>query len=218
MATVKLISDFEPEKVKVSNLEKNKRGGKVVYLSNEDGSRIMLQTPTMPAIFGFTPYEVGGDIQSYSIDVSFRGADTDPKVAEFREKLKVLDGLLIDTATEKSEEFFGKKMSRDMVAEFYRSLLNDKKPEYPPLVKLKVGVSLNGEPTTTFYNESRDLTSIDYVSKGAMVKTIVELSSLWFVNKTFGATFRVLQVQVVSKPNRLQGFAFHQEDDEVMEY
>lgn len=216
MATVKLVSDFDPATVNVSNLEKNKRGGKVVYLSNSDTSRIMLQTPTMPAIFGFTPYEVGGDIQSYSIDLSFRGADTDLKVAEFRDKLKALDTLLIDTATEKSEEFFGKKMSRDMVAEFYRSLLNDKKPEYPPLVKLKVGVGLNGEPTAQFYNENREVTTIDHVTKGAMIKTIVELSSLWFVNKTFGATFRVIQVQVVSKPNRLQGFAFHDEDEEIM--
>lgn len=212
--SVKLVSDFEPSTISIGSLEKNKRGGKAVYITNQDSSRIMLQTPAMPAIFGITPYEVGGDIQSYSLDLSFRGSDADPKVAEFQDKLKALDEILISAATENSEEFFGKKMSRDMIAEFYRPLLNDKRsPEYPPLVKLKIGVGMNGEPSAQVYDENRQQTSIEYISKGCMVKTIVELTSLWFINKTYGATFRVNQIQVVHKPNRLQGFAF-QDDDE----
>jgi hypothetical protein len=36
--------------------------------------------PRSIRVYGVTPYEVGGDLQSYSIDFSFRGAETDLKV------------------------------------------------------------------------------------------------------------------------------------------
>lgn len=209
-----LVSDFEPRSLNIpGTVEKNKRGGKVVYITAPDGRRTILQTPTMSLPFGVTPYEVNGDIQSYSVDLSFRGAENDPKLQMFKEKVRDLDEYLIDMGTEHSEEWFGKKLSREMVAEFYRKILVDKNPEYPPFVKMKVGLSMNGEPNAQFYDENREPVGIEYLSKGAQVKAICELSSVWFVNRTFGATFRISQVAVINKPNsKFQGYAF-QEDD-----
>jgi hypothetical protein len=62
--------------------------------------------------FGVTPYQeaAGGDIQSYSVDVSFRTADVDPKVAEFQKRIEAFDELLVNVATENSLEWFGKKV------------------------------------------------------------------------------------------------------------
>ena len=35
---------------------------------------------------------------------------------------------------------------------------------------------------------------------------------MWFVNKTFGATFRLVQGAVVTKPDRLTNYAFQDEE------
>jgi hypothetical protein len=178
---------FDPAVVKFSSLEKNKKGGKIVYLGLGDNGkdRILVQTPAMVLPFGVTPYQEspGGDIQSYSVDVSFRTADVDPKVADFQKKVEALDEILINAAIEHSEEWFGRTMTRDLVVEFYRKLVNNKNPQYPPVLKVKVGVGINGEPSAQFYDESRNPVGIEYLGKGSTVKMICELSSVWFVNK-----------------------------------
>jgi hypothetical protein len=212
-----LASAFDPAAIHFGGVDKNKKGGRVVYLGlGPNGKeRISIQTPAMVMPFGVTPYQdaPGGDIQSYSVDVSFRTADVDPKVATFQKRVEALDQLLIDTATANSEAWFGKKMTRELVAEFYRKLINDKNPAYPPVMKVKVGVTATGEPAAGFYDENREPVSIEYLGTGCTVKMIVEVSSVWFVNKTFGATFRLLQAAVVSKPRRLQGYAFQDDGD-----
>ena len=212
--TVVLSHHFEPAALTFSNVEKNKKGGKVVYIGTAPGGkgRIAIQTPAMVMPFGVTPYQEtpGGDIQSYSVDVSFRGDD--PKIDDFRKKIEALDDLLIRMATENSEAWFGRKMTRDLVSEFYRKLLNNKNPQYPPTLRAKVGVGFNGEISAQFYDEKRSSTNIEYLAKGATVKLICELSSVWFVNKTFGATFRLVQGAVVTKPDRLTNYAFQDEE------
>lgn len=89
-------------------------GGKVVYLgiNGSAKTRIAIETPAMVMPFGVTPYQeaAGGDIQSYSVDVSFRTADVDPKVAEFQKRIEAFDELLVNVATENSLEWFGKKV------------------------------------------------------------------------------------------------------------
>lgn len=216
--SITLSTNFDPKAIQFGPLDKNKKGGKIVYLGfgPDAKERIQIQTPNMVLPFGVTPYQdtPGGDIQSYSVDVSFRTADVDPKVADFQKKIEALDEYMIDVATERSQEWFGKSMTRELVSEFYRKLINNKNPAYPPVLKVKVGVGLNGEPSAHFYDESKTPVSIEYLGKGSTVKMICELSSVWFVNKTFGCTFRLSQAAVVSKPRRLQGYAFQDENDE----
>lgn len=221
MSNIVLSTDFDPKAVTFGSLDKTKKGGKIVYLGTgpEGKDPIRIQTPAMVMPFGVTPYQEnpGGDIQSYSVDVSFRTADTDPKVADFRAKIEQLDEIMINTATANSEAWFGKKMNHELVSEFYRKLINNKNPQYPPVLKVKVGVSVTGEPNAQFYDENRNPVSIEYLSKGSTVKMICELSSIWFVNKTFGATFRLVQAAVTTKPRRLQGYAFHEEAEPATE-
>ena len=212
---VVMSTNFDPKAIKFGSVDKTKKGGKIVYLGfgPEGKDRISIQTPAMVLPFGVTPYEDNGEIQSYSVDISFRTADVDPKVADFKTKIDALDEIMIDVATANSEAWFGKKMTKDLVAEFYRKLVNNKNPQYPPVLKVKVGVGMNGEPNAQFYDEQRNPVSIEYLSKGTVVKMICEVSSVWFVNKTFGCTFRLAQAAVVSKPRRLQGYAFQEDDD-----
>lgn len=55
-------------------------------------------------------------------------------------------------------------------------------PEYPPLVKLKIGVGNTGDPTAQFNDQNRELTSMEHVAKGVRVKVIADLGNIWFMN------------------------------------
>lgn len=211
MDRIVLFDQFDCSKIALSpKVEKNRKGGNMVNLGTgpDAKSRVIIQTPAMPLPFGVSPYvDASGQTQSYSLDVSFRNADTDPKVADFMARIAQLDELLLNTGVERSKEFFGKTYTRDMVAEFYRKLIKQNNPEYPAVLKVKVPL-LGGEPTAQFFDEKRNPVSIDYFTKGTTVRMIVEISSIWFVNKTYGVTLKLIQAQAVSRPNRLEEFSF----------
>ena len=222
MSNVCLFSAFDASSLHFGALEKNKKGGKIVSLSTAASSgadgpkrRVVIQTPVVAVPFGVTPYQEAttGEIQSYSIDISFRNHETDPRLADFLGRMRRLDEVLLDTAVANSKEWFGKAMSKDVVKEFIRKLVKDPtNPQYAPVMKIKVPV-VNGQPTSHFYDENRQPVGIDYLTKGSTIKMILELSpSVWFVNKNFGVTWKLLQAKVETRPRRLDSYAFCDED------
>lgn len=215
MSSVSLYSTFNATDLQFGPLEKTKKGGKMVGLSAGGKRRIVIQTPVVALPFGVTPYQEAttGEIQSYSMDISFRNLDTDPRIADFLARMRQLDDVMLDTAVAHSKEWFGKAMSKDVVREFIRKLVKESgNGQYPPVMKVKVPTS-GGQPTAQFYDEDRKPVGIDYITKGSTVKMILELSPVWFVNKNFGVTWRLVQAAVVSRPRRLDAYAFA--DDEA---
>jgi hypothetical protein len=219
MSAVMLATDFQPSILNFSELEKNKKGGKVVYTSVGDArnTRIVLQTPTCHVPFGVNPYteSTTGEIQSYTIDLSFRGYESDPKMAQFLEKMMRLDDIMIEAATTKSKEWFGKDIGRDIVCEFYRRLVKEHPTgQWPPTLKVKIPLKMGTNvPDCAFFDENKNPCTIDQIVKGCRVKMILELSSVWFVgNKNFGVTWRALQCAIMTKPQKLMGYAFAEDE------
>ena len=216
--TVLIPREFAPASLAFSTLEKNRQGGKQVFVSSAGSkSRIVLQTPVMALPFGVTPYQdaASGTIQSWSLDVSFRGHETDPGIADMLALMRGLDDKIVDVATERSVEWFGKAMSREIVSEFTRKLVKDPaNPQYAPTMKIKIPC-VNGQETTKFYDENRQLVPLEYVTKGSSVRVIMELSPVWFLNKNLGVTWKALQVAVVSKPRVMEEYAFVENDGQT---
>lgn len=208
--------DFDPTAIKFSAVEKNRMGGRMVHLQMpgaDKRGRIVLQTPVMALPFGAQPYQDPntGDVMSWSTDVSFR--DNDPKVVQFMETIKVLDEVMLKAAHENSAEWFGKKMAPEVLGEFYRKLVKpSNNPLFAPTMKLKIPL-VNGEISTQVFDESKAPKTMDYVTKGTSCRLIIELGSIWFINKSFGVSWKVLQMAVVSRPRRMETFAFVDDDD-----
>lgn len=212
MSTSVLIpSEFSPADLSFSTLEKNKLGGKQVFVSRTGTkSKILLQTPPLSLPFGITSYTDAstGSVQSWSMDVSFRGHETDPAIAEFLAKMRALDEALVDVATERSADWFGKPMGREIVSEFTRKFVKEpSNPQYAPIMRLKIPC-VNGIPQTKFYDENRQPVSMEYVAKGSSVRIILELSPVWFLNKNLGCTWKALQCAVTSRPRVIDEYAF----------
>ena len=76
----------------------------------------------------------------YSLDISFRGMESEPKIQEFHDKMHSIDEMLIKEGVAHSKEWFGKKMSKEVIQEFYRPLVKPSKdPEkYAPTMKFKI--------------------------------------------------------------------------------
>jgi hypothetical protein len=207
---ITLHSKFAPETVVFSELGKTSKGGKIVFLSFPANKRIKIQTPVLSAPFGVSSFaDAASGVSSYSLDASFRNYETDAKIGSFLTKVKEFDDLILDTATTNSKSWLGKVMNKELTAEFFRtSVRYPTDPKYAPTLRLKLS------PGTEYYDESGGATNMEYVTKGCTFKAIVEISSIYFVGKNFGVSWRISQVAVVSRPDRLAGFAFQREDDD----
>ena len=210
-------SDFMSAGVSFSSLERNKAGGKQAFVSaSQSNNKVFIQFPAMVSPFGISAYKdpSSGKIMSYNMDVSFRHAEENPKVAECLDMIKFLDETLLEHATECSEEWFGKQMEQSVVKEFMRPLLRHSNPEYPPSVRLKIPV-INGVETCRFFDQQKQEVPMEYASKkGTTVMCICEVSPIWFVNKSFGMTLKAVQVCATRVPNEMAEYAFLEDEDQ----
>ena len=207
MAEITLHSAFNPSLISFAPVSKTSKGGKIIYLSCNN-NRLKLQTPVMASPFGVSRFDDANNGASFSLDASFRGMETDTKLATFLGKCREFDDFMMDSATANSKAWFGKEMSRELVVELYRKLVRDPAdPKYSPTIRLKL------TPNTEYYDEHQNRVDMSYITKGTTFRSIVEISSVWFVGKNFGVSFRIMQLAVVSRPDGISGFAFKAEDD-----
>lgn len=219
---VVLYSSFHPSGIHFGPPDRNKNGGKFVPLLSPEGTkkRFTIQTPPLSLPFGVSAYreKPEAEIQSYSIDVSFRNVDTDPKAAEFLAKMMELDQKMIQASVENSKVWFGKQKSKDTLEDNYRKLIKaHPENKYPPVMKIKVPLQ-NGQVSCMFFDENRNPVPIDYIVKGTTIKLILEMDRVWFVNNSFGVTWRALQGAVVSRPARMDTYSMldDEESDEAL--
>jgi len=204
-----LHSNFVPrEQMKFSAMVKTAKGQKIVYINTATKQKVRVQTPQMRAIFGLSRFDdANTGNSSFSLDLSFNGRNENPKLDNFLTQLREMDAYLLDLAHERSVEWFGKEMSREILSEFHRPCVRDPSdPKYEPTFRLKL------TPYSEIYDETHQKVDMDQISKGSVVRAIVE-PSFWLVNKSFGISLRVLQLEIISRPSGVTGFAFEDDDD-----
>ena len=198
--------------VGLSQVQKTPKGGKIVYINNptNGNSRLRIQIPVMTATFGISRFDDSNGASSFSLDLSFKGYETNDKLAGFLNTLKQFDDMIVDAAQKNAQEWFGRDMSTELVREFYKPLVRDSSQgKYAPMIRLKLS------PYSEIFDVDQNrVTDFEYITKGSTCRAIVDVSSIWFINKQFGVSLRVLQAAVVSKPATINGFAFQDDDDQ----
>lgn len=212
---ITLAKNFDAESVKFDSVKKNALGGKVVYLSYENEKKITIQTPELSAPFGLGTYtDENTGVVKYSVDLSFRGKDTNDKISMFMNKMMELDEYMIKTAVENSKEWFGKKMSKEVVAELYRPIIKPSKdPEkYAPTMKFKIRTKDDVMQVQAF-DQNKEPFELTQLGSGAHIAAIAECNSVWFVNKQFGISWTLVQAKI-NQPESLRDCAFVDSDVE----
>jgi Family of unknown function (DUF5871) len=206
-----MFSTFNATDVKFSDIRKNAKGGKAVYLNSNAGQKLIYQLPALRAPFGLSDFkDETGKVQSYSLPLSL---DKPEVVAS----LQALDDRALDFITENSAELLGKKMSREVIKEgIYKPLVRPSSKEgYAPTLNLKV-IMKDGAIATEAYNSARQPVPLTDLEKGQAVSAIIDINQIWRTPAGVGVTVRVHQV-MFAPTNKLKPCAFLAPADEPVE-
>lgn len=212
---------FDATKVSFDQPKILDSGGKMVYL-NYDSRPLQIQTARMNVPYGLNVFDKSGPV-SYSVDLSFRGGEEDPKMAEFKTMMEELDELLIDTGVKNAAAWF--KMpnaSREVISAFYTrsvkySTDREGKPKpYPPTLKVKLAKK-NGVFETQFYDAQKrsyeGVTVEELLVKRAETTALLKCGGVWISGTKFGLTWKAVQMRMDALPEGIRGYAIQDDDD-----
>ena len=197
-------------------------GAKQVYLDYE-GRPLLTQTASMALPYGLNVYDKAGPT-TYSVDLSFRGMEENPKIKAVYDMMVAFDERMIEAGMQNSQAWF--KMasaSREVIKAFYTpsvkiSTDREGKPKpYPPTLKIKLP-KRNGAFEAQFYDANKQpyegVTVDELLVKGSKAVFLVRCTGLWFAGSKFGASWKAIQVKMDSVPAGLnRGCAILDDED-----
>jgi len=194
----------------IENIQLNEYNNRKIVVSTKQGTPFRMQFPRMYMPFGvsgFTP-EVGQT--KYNIDFAIKGHDEDDSyMQKYYESIRKIEDMVINTVTEQSERIFGKPMTREELLPMFNSnikISGDREPKF----RVKVDTDMEDTIKAPIYNSDK-IVIRDAVSNGLYARNsghaIVELNSVYFLNRMFGCTWKLYQL-VVYEPQNLKGFQF----------
>lgn len=131
------------------------------------------------------------------------------KVPEGSEIFSAIDGELLTQAKASKVEWFGKELSDETIQTAFQESVTDG----------VIGASLasvKGQVVTVAFDTQKNSVELQDVKSGATVDALLELSGLWFLKKSFGPVWRVLQVRVrgATRPVVKTEYAFMDEPED----
>lgn len=214
-----------PTKVVVSKLKYSEpkalgsSGARSVYVRYE-GDKLTMQLPWLSIPYGVNdgsmyaakdakttgkPEDASAGCK-YDLNVSFKGSDSNPKIAAALEKLKDIEKKVVDDAFENRltwlrDDYDGMK---PLVAKLFSPIVKyDKDKEtgkvvgkYPPTMKLKLPYDAKSD-AFNFNCEDKNGEEVDFKSimknlKGGRVLPIIQLSGIWIAGGKYGCTFKLV--------------------------
>ena len=184
--------------------------GRKISLSTKEGNPIRFQMPRMYMPFGISGFTPAIGNTKWNIDFSLKGYDEDGNYVKlFYETLMKIEDKIISAVAEQSANIFGKEMSVEYLKAIFNSNLKHS-PDREPKFRVKVDVSGDGTLKTGVFNSERQHLKDELEDKLYARNSgvgIVEMNSVYFLNKQFGITWKLHQL-VVHEPQQLKGFQF----------
>jgi len=209
---------FAVSKISITQPKVLESGAKAAYLNYEGGKLVLQSAIAMSLPFGLSVYDKNPTgTPEYSIDLSFRGADKNPEIKLFQDRLQELDAYMIDQGVKNCKSWFKSDLKREVIQAFYTPTVRFAKDKegnlqpYPPTLKIKLRKP-NGDFEAKFYdvkgNAYKGVPVEDLLAKGVQLTALIECGGVWFAGSKFGLTFRAKQIIIHKLPERLADFAF----------
>jgi len=194
----------------LENLQINEYNNRKIVLSTKQGTPLRVQFPRMYMPFGvsgFTP-EVGPT--KYNIDFAVKGYDEEGSyMKKFYESLKALEDKIVDAVVGQSEVIFGSTMTKEELLPMFNSNLKET-PDREPKFRVKVDTTIEDLIKANVFDADKNPLK-DETKNGLYARNsghaIVELGSVYFLNRKFGCTWKLHQL-IVYEPQNLKGFQF----------
>ncbi len=201
-------------------------GGKQVYMNYaydaNTRKNLTVQIGSLPIPYGLNIYDKAGPIK-YSVNVSLRGYDDNPKVKQIFDFFTQLDEYMIDQGVANSKLWFKQTQPRDVVKAFYTPTVNWAKDAdgnikpYPPTIKLQLR-QREGKFDVELYDENKnELKGVrleDVLVKNASVTALIQATSVWFAGGRFGLSWKALQIRMDKIPDSIRGYSIQDEDED----
>lgn len=233
-------NNFDPNLLEFSDVKTNKYGGKAVYVKY-NGGRLRIQTPKMTLPYGLNEDEITDAKTNevtghkYSVNLSFRDMDrvdddslsssvrkNAQRLQECHQMVNSLDDYVVKEASKNSMSWLKMKSAQEEVA---KALFNDtirvsrdrvtQEPDgkWPDTFRCKVPF-FDGVFKSEVYSEEKELVPLrDNLVKRAETISLLECTGIWFAGSKFGIGWKLVQMQVLSKPTGITGYSFLPDSD-----
>ena len=194
----------------IENLQINQFNNRKIVISTKQGTPLRVQFPRMYMPFGvsgFTP-EVGQT--KYNIDFAIKGYDEDGSyMKKFYDSTRKLEDQIIDSVVEQSVNIFGAPMTKEQLLPMFNSNVQEA-PDREPKFRVKVDTTMEDQIKPNVFDADKNPLR-DNATNGLYARNsghaIVELNSVYFLNRKFGCTWKLHQL-IVYEPQNLKGFQF----------
>tara|TARA_B110000093_G_C12968293_1_gene410824 strand:+ start:470 stop:1108 length:639 start_codon:yes stop_codon:yes gene_type:complete len=197
------------------------------YENDQTSGAFILQTCRIRIPFGVDQSKPqNGEPVKYHISVAMANDETqNAQLRQFTENVRTIDNKAKEYASSDTT-WFGKKLSEELVGEFYKSA--EKFPrdtKWPSNLKVKLPI-INGVPQFVLYDENKkpikivdEDGNVDHsaIPRGSEAVCLIQSTGVWFVGKTqFGVGYKLLQAKIY-KSNKLSGYSIVDSEDEEEE-
>lgn len=210
-----LPKNVDVSKLRYSEIKTLSSGSKSIYV-NYGTQKLRIQTPVL-----YMPYGIGEGFEDkttksvevkknidkkYDLTLSFKGADENPKIQLFLDKMREIESVIIDKAFENREAWFKDDFdgNRSFVARLFSPMIKiDKDPKtgktvgkYPPTLRVKVPYDGQNDKFMfdAFDMDNNEINFYDIINKLKAGKTqlIIELTGIWMAGGKYGCTWKVI--------------------------
>jgi hypothetical protein len=218
------ISDFSVSSLSIGPMKALESGGKMASLFYKYGdstsSSLTTQVGSLSLPYGMNVFDKAGPVK-YSMDLSLRGYDENPKIKVIYDAFMALDEWMIDQGVKNSKAWFKADLSRDVVKAFYTPMVKiakdaegNPKP-YPPTFKINLKKQNDQFDVKVYDDQARAYESPleDLLVKGAQLTTLIQCTSVWFAGSKFGLSWKAKQIRMDKVPESIRGYAFLDDED-----
>ncbi len=220
------IGDFSASNCSIGPMKSLESGGKMASLfykyGDSSSSSLTTQVGSLSLPYGMNVFDKAGPVK-YSMDLSLRGYDENPKVKAIYDAFMALDNWMIDQGVKNSKAWFKSDLTRDVVKAFYTPMVKvakdaegNPKP-YPPTFKINLKKVNDQFDVKVYDDQAQPYEGVpleDLLVKGAQVTTLIQCTSVWFAGSKFGLSWKAKQIRMDKVPESIRGYAFI-DDDEV---
>ena len=217
-----LASEFDASNVSFGEVRSLQSGAKSVNL-NYAGRPLVMQVSNLDVPYGLNAEDKYGPTK-YSLNLSLREFDSNPKVKAVFEALDGLDNRVMAECVEKNwlkkpgmtQQILKQMKLYKPTVKFSEDENGNRKP-YPPTVKVALRKK-NDKFETVFYDaekkEIKDVPIEDLIVKRMTVTALLECTGVWISSVGCGLSWKAKQVKVVSRPDGVgRGYGFVDEDE-----
>ena len=157
--------------------------------------------------FGVSYSEFNNDVKA-TISLSL-----DKNQEHILDFINKFEKLLLKTAEERSEHWFGKELKKSDIKGMFKPSLYHKNKDFPPSLTMKI------HPSVIVCDENRNVIKLSSIQKGQYVNMKFEIVGIWITKNKFGITWKVIKIESLKykpkgkpKGELLSKYAFDDEE------